>query len=367
MTYLPELQIVNNMKIFVLVPKITKLKGPALGLAYTAPSLICTDTRTYINVVADIARGKDITYTSYYINSNGTTYCVPFSFNTLKQGESTLKTLKILWNFLKLYAGNPMGALGLIMALANPELEGIYLNVYVKTPQGEAYLAHYLFQRKVEETLNCLKVIPENVPFVPGMNYNITFVNKCNDELELKLSLDIRYWSDIDLGWVDVKPNSTVTVRVHIPSFYSKLMREAYARDVKIDVCNNECTTVYAIPVFDYMDFFIALPQNHRVHWYQGGKEVEALVPGKALVCLNVTKVHPDIRIRATAILKVIQDRRFLPDRAVATKEITINSFDDFNVCIPFYASSGILVRGYKLVIYIGNAYYTLGRIDMAG
>ncbi len=365
MNYYPELQTVNGTKLYILVPRVRAIIGPALGLQYTIPSLICTNANAYVNVVADIARGEDQTYTSYYIKGNGTVYCAPFSFNVLKQGSEALEALKLAWNLVKLSMGNPMGLLGIVSAILRPELEGIYLNVYVESAEGKAYLTHYLYQRKVDETLSCLKVIPEKVPFVPGMYYNVTFVNECSYPLHLKLSLDIKMARDEVLGYVNLDPNTNITIRLHVPSYFGD--RESYARDVKVDVCDESCNTVYAIPVFDYIRFFVTIPTNYKVHWYQGGEEVNVLEPGGAKVCFNLTKVYPDIDVSTVVTFRVIQDRRFLPDKVVATKAVSVDSFSDFNVCLPFYASSGITVRGYKLVLEIGDAAYTLSEIGMIG
>ncbi len=365
MSYHPEAQVVNGTKLYVLVPRVKALLGPALGLQYTVPSLICTNTKAYVNVVADIARGEDQTYASYYINGNGTTYCVPFNFNTLKQGSGALEALKLTWNLIKLSMGNPTGLFGILSAILKPELEGVYLNVYVQNEHGKAYLSHYLYQRKVDETLRCLKVIPEEVPFVPGMYYNVTFVNNCNSTLHLKLSLDIKLARDLVLGYVNLDPGSSITIRLHVPSYFGD--KESYARDVKVDVCDESCKNVYAIPVYDYIRFFVAIPDNYQVHWYQGGEEVQVLEPGEAKVCFNLTKVHPDIKVGTVVTFMIIQNRRLLPDKVTAMKTVSVNSFDDFNVCLPFYASSGITVRGYKLVLEVGEATYTLSEIGMVG
>ena len=374
MSYSPELQVVDGTRIFVLVPKVTKIKGPALGLQYTIPSLICTNTKTYINVIADIAKGKDQVYTSYVMDSNGTTYCAPFTFNTLSQDQNSLEALSLAFGLMKIASGDISGFLTFAKVfLVRPDLDGIYLNVYVKTPKGSAYLSHYLYQRKVSTSLSCLKVIPESVPFVPGMYYNVTLVNECGKTLYLKFALDIKAVPDMTLRRLSLDPNSTVTVKLHVPDYFGIKKRlndneiMVYARDVKVEVCNSECQTVYAIPVFDYMTFFVTLPQNYEVHWYQGDEEVSALRPGTARVCFNLTKVHPDIKINTVATFMIVQNRRFLPDKVVASKEVYVNDFNDFNVCLTFHTTSGITVRGYKLVLEVGNSSYTLSEVSMEG
>jgi len=380
-SYQPMRQSVNGTEIFVLVPKVIKLNGPFMGIypEDPKPSLICFSSNRGINILAtvklDMAKGRDIKVNAFLVTPNNKTLCVPFTYNFIMTPTSgmgnEISNLKALWSFIKLLAGDISGAFGFFGFLAKPEMEGAFLDIYLRSRDNQtAFITHYMYQRKLDDELSCLKVYPETTPLVPDMAYNITFVNKCNSTLPIELSIDVKLASDIVLTRFVLDPGDVKKVRVVIPKnfgdrHYFLKFDEGYFRALKVNICEERCYAVYAIPIFDYMLFFVTLKDNYKVTWYANNREVTELSEsGPMRVCFNLTKLHPKLKIDSHFTFRVVEDRRVWPDITVAVKRIHVRSFNDFNTCINFNAKTSFWIRGYKLVLDAdAETTYNLGEL----
>jgi len=330
----------RNATAYVPVP--AKVKGYLEGLAPGSlnQTLLCLSSSEPLAAVAivkvDVQRGRDVALPRYYaLRVNGGTVCTPVYLGYVRlEGGSLLDLAKVLYSTLKLAAGDVTGLTGLASFLLKPQVRGAYLEVALKG-DGGALLTHYFYEYKVERPLECLKVRAPSLPLVPGARYNLTLVNGCGREIVLKLYLDVANAGDVGLGTVSLEPGKAKNLTVYLPKAFGvrheKLKFEERYMTSLIMAEREEYgyATVKALPVFDYLLFFVTLRENYNVTWYQGGREVNALEPGEALVCLNLTSTYLDLDLQHTRFrLYVSEDRRLLPDLVVAEKYFYADSFE---------------------------------------
>ncbi|UXD22817.1 hypothetical protein IPA_08480 [Ignicoccus pacificus DSM 13166] len=365
----------------------SKIEGPLLGFGYegSMDSLLCIKSdsklRGVIQITFDVAKRRDVPYRIILFNVlPNITYCWPITSFVLSQGGS-LSTLiniaKLMYSTINVLSGaSPLGFLSSVLGLVvKAKLEGAYLNVVLKAGgNAKVNLSHYFYERIVERTSKCLHIdVLGKVPLVPGASTLLKFENKCNNTLHLKLSADVKGGVDIYIGSVTLRPFETKTVKVNVPEKFGIRRFERFGgyetdfvRAVKVDLCNGYCVNVANVPVFDYILYYV-IP-NANVTWYESGTKVASLLPGEATACLTLPQIYPNVTLPGTHfVLKVVEDRRLLPDKVVAYTDIYAKRFKDFDVCLKFHVRDKFYIRGYKLVLDAGYREYTLSEVRVNG
>ncbi len=388
MTYVPTYS--ASIQGYLFIPKIEKIVGPLLGVSPSSTStLLCLRSDEPVSVAVklrlDIAKRKDVDYKTYFFKLNGADkYCIPIDFLPEHAGgnlKDILDVLKLGAGFVGyfLFGGSPFGFLSSLLGFAlKSKVEGVYLQVLMSDGKNVALLYHYLYQGLVSD--GCLKVSVNETPFVPDQSYTLTLTNDCNTTVTAKLRLNIKLASDIFLKSVTLEPHQSKKVKVYIPAIFGirheKLKYDSdYIRSLDVlsckyvcvpgEPCTQACKRVAAVPVFDYALYYLSIKENYRVTWVQGGHAVDYLTEGQAAACYSLTPIHPHLRVDRRISFLVIEDRRWMPDRVVASKVVDVRSFDDLDlVCVKFYARESLLVRGYKLVLAVTpESQFTLSEI----
>jgi len=169
----------GNRTIVYMAKILKSIEGPLLGYrVQTYDTVVCVTSdrplQGTVMMVNDVSNARDSVALMLTLNvSPNVTRCWPMNTIMASTGSSPnelTENLKLLYNLVQLLNTlSPTAILSIAGAVFKQKLEGLYLNVIVKSGNDTVVLTHYYYERMIEQTNACLGVRPlTQLPLVPG-------------------------------------------------------------------------------------------------------------------------------------------------------------------------------------------------------
>ncbi|ABU81504.1 hypothetical protein Igni_0321 [Ignicoccus hospitalis KIN4/I] len=340
----------------VLLPEVHK--GVVLGFVKGKETFLMacgsSEVPTYFEARfrADVQVGSDEDLFSISLGAlPGKRYCVTKLselnlvvklFESEKDKSEVEMVASLVKSMLAAAGGGGLGPAGLvfharkILALFS-ELRGVYVNLRVETDKGSVNLDRFMYFKILDSEPRYTEIkVLSKLPLAPGEPVKLLVKNKSNETVVFQVWGDYKMAEDDLLYEAYLRPGEVRDVELELYEGSYLYLRDLYLRECPLAEYEKtgECSVVGSIPYFNAL----TLLELAKVKWFEGDSEVteSELGPGRYKVCVEPPPLVPDLDMHATVTLRVILDRKLLPDRTLAVERVTLTSLTDFKVCINF-------------------------------